>query len=91
VSTKSFSQKKFQYAFKKNTRKTNFPKKYPKKLAMDAILDDFVKHFQKPRIILSKFSQKEKPFLFIRKTPQVSCGLHLKTCATQEKVRPVNF
>jgi len=58
-------------------------------LAKDAILDDFVKHFRKTRIIPSKFSQKEKPLLFIRKTPQVSSGLHLKTYATQEKVRPV--
>jgi hypothetical protein len=78
VSTKSFSQKSLNYAFQKKYPKDILSKKkHPQKLAMDAILDDFVKHFQKTRIIPSKFSQKEKPFLFIRKTPQVSSGLHL--------------
>jgi hypothetical protein len=45
------------------------------------------KHFSK----IENYSNKilfKKTFLFHKKTPQVSSGLHLKTCATQEKVRP---
>ena len=45
--------------------------------------------FEKRELFHQNSLKKKKSILFIRKMPQVSSGLHLKTSAMQEKVRPV--